>query len=412
MSLANGRHYLAIPGPSVMPDRVLQAMHQPAPNIYAGGLIDMTDSLIPDLKYVARTDGHVAIYVANGHGAWEAAVSNVLAPGETVLVLATGRFCIGWGEMATRLGIKVETLDFGMRDAIDLDQVETHLKSDTGGRIKAVMAVHVDTSTSVRNDIAALRQAMDRTGHGALLMADCIASLGCDQFEMDEWGVDVMVAGCQKGLMTPPGMSFVYFNDRAAAVRDQMANVSLYWDWKPRVAPNQYYEYFCGTAPTHHLLGLREALDMIKEETIQNVWARHTTLAQAVWAACECWAKGGPLELNIADPDLRSVAVTSLRIGAPYGTQLRDWTEHQAGVTLGIGLGMADPSDPAWHGFFRIGHMGHVNAQMVMGTLGSIQAGLMALDIPHGAGGLDAAAQVLAGVGAPDHQGGASGCCT
>lgn len=396
MSLANGRHYLAIPGPSVMPDRVLQAMHQPAPNIYEGGLIEMTESLIPDLKYVARTEGHVAIYIANGHGAWEGAVANVLAPGDTVLVLATGRFCIGWGEMASRIGVTVETLDFGKRDTIDQAQVLEVLKADTSGRIKAVMAVHVDTSSSVCNDIAALRQTMDQAGHGALLMADCIASLGCDRFEMDAWGVDVMVAGCQKGLMTPPGLSFIYFSDKAANARNELANVSSYWDWNPRINPDMYYEYFCGTAPTHHLLGLREALDMIKEETIETVWDRHSTLARAIWAACDAWATGGPLEMNISDLALRSCAVTSLRVGAPHGTKLREWSEHQAGVTLGIGLGMADPNDPAWHGFFRIGHMGHVNAQMIMGTLGSIQAGLLANNIPFGPGGLDAAAKVLA----------------
>ena len=396
MSLSQGRQYLAIPGPSVMPDRVLQAMHQPCPNIYEGGLIEMTHSLIPDLKYVAGTLGNAVIYVANGHGAWEAAVSNILAAGDTVLVLATGRFCVGWGEMASSLGVEVETIDFGGQHTIEYDQVRDHLRADTSGRIKAVMAVHVDTSTSVRNDISALRGAIDASGHNALLMVDCIASLGCDEFRMDDWGVDVMVSACQKGLMTPPGIAFVFFSEKAGAVRNAMERVSAYWDWNPRVEPDNYYKYFCGTAPTQHLLGLREALDMIREEELPQIWARHEALACAVWAACSAWGEGGPLTMNIADPALRSRAVTALAIGTPDGTRLRRWTEHQAGLTLGIGLNMATPEDPNADGFFRIGHMGHVNAQMIMGTLGSIQAGLIALDIPHGPGGLDAAARALA----------------
>ena len=395
MSLRHGRGYLAIPGPSVMPDAVLQAMHAPAPNIYEGGLIDLTDSLIPDLKKVAGTKGEAAIYIANGHGAWEGAVSNVFAPGDTVLVLATGRFCIGWGDMAAALGVKVQTLDFGKRATIDLDQVEQTLRADTAGNIKAVMAVHTDTSTGVCNDIAALRRAIDATGHDALFMVDCICSLGCDEFHMDDWGVDVMVTACQKGLMTPPGLSFVFFNDKARGYRARLGRVSSYWDWTPRVNPEVYYQYFCGTAPTHHLLGLRVALDMIMDEGMANVWARHATLARAVWAACETWGQGGSLELNMPNPAHRSHAVTALRIDAPDGTRLREWMEQNTGVTLGIGLGMAEPDDPAWHGFFRIGHMGHVNAHMVLGVLGGIEAGLAALDIPHTPGGVAAAVQVI-----------------
>lgn len=398
MSLSNGHHYLAIPGPSVIPDRVLRAMHRAAPNIYTGALVDMTHTLLPDLKAVAQTDGDVAIYIANGHGVWEAAIANTLNPGDTVLVLATGTFCIGWGAMAESMGVTVQTIDFGKRETIDMDAVASALRDDTEGRIKAVMAVHVDTSTSVKNDIAGLRSVLDTTGHNALLFADCIASLGCDEFQMDAWGVDVMVAGCQKGLMTPPGMAFVFLNDRAKVARSNVTRVSSYWDWKPRIAPDYYYQLFCGTAPTHHLYGLREALDIMAEEGLPNVYARHSGLAQAVWAAVDHWGQGGPMELNIQDPAHRSNAVTSVRIGAPHGTRLRDWVTENTGITLGIGLGMAMPEDPAWHGFFRIGHMGHVNAHMVLGVLASIEAGLAALDIPHRPGGIGAAAQVIASV--------------
>ena len=389
MSLANGRAYLAIPGPSVMPDAVLQAMHRASPNIYEGELHNLTDSLIPDLKYVARTNGHVAIYIGNGHAAWEAALANVTSVGDTVLLPATGRFGIGWGEMAASMGINVQTIDFGMQSDFDLGAIADALRADKSQKIKAVLAVHVDTSTSVKNDIAGLRRVLDETGHPALLMADCIASLGCDRFEMDAWGVDVMVTACQKGLMTPAGISFVYFSDKARAV--QGGNTTSYWNWRPRAQPELYYQYFNGTAPTHHLYGLRAALDLIKAETIEDVWARHTALAQSLWTAFDCWSSTGPMKLNITDPTKRSHAVTSVEMDAGQADALRNWCEHKAGLTLGIGLGREPAS-----AFFRVGHMGHINAHMMMGVLGTIEAGLCALDIPHGAGALQAAAQVIA----------------
>ncbi|MEL6169266.1 MAG: aminotransferase class V-fold PLP-dependent enzyme [Pseudomonadota bacterium] len=396
MSLGHGRTYLAIPGPSVMPDRVLRAMHRAAPNIYEGELPDMMPGLLRDLKAVARTEGHCAIYIANGHGAWEAALANVLGPGDKALALCTGRFGHGWAEVAESLGSDVEILDFGLRGPIDMSRVAERLAADDGHTIKAVLSVFVDTSTSVKNDIAGVRAAMDEAGHPALLMADCIASLACDPFEMDAWGVDVTVTGSQKGLMTPPGLGFVFFNERADAVRRAMPRVTKYWDWQPRTRPEGFYQYFNGTAPTHHLYGLRAALDMIGEEGIEAIWARHEALAGAVWAACEAWSAEGPLELNVADRKDRSRAVTTLRIGREHGPALREWAEHRAGVTLGIGLGMADPDDPMSHGYFRIGHMGHVNAHMVLGALSVIEAGLRATGVTIGQGALDAAAAEIA----------------
>ena len=389
MSLSNGRSYLAIPGPSVMPEAVLREMHRASPNIYEGELHDLTNSLIPDLKAVAMTNQNVAIYIGNGHASWEAALANVVSEGDTVLVLATGRFCIGWGEMAEGLGVAVQTIDYGDRSDIDLAQVEKALRADKTGKIKAILAVHVDTSTSVKNDIAGLRGVLDAAGHDALLMADCIASLGCDRFEMDAWGVDVMVSACQKGLMTPAGISFVWYNAKADARRGN--RVTRYWDWRARTDPEYYFQYFNGTAPTHHLYGLRTALNMIKAEGLEAVFDRHEALANAVWAAFECWSKEGPLHLNIADPAKRSHAVTSVGAGSPNADLLRRWCEEKAGLTLGIGLGR-DPADA----YFRIGHMGHVNAHMIMGVLGTMEAGLTALKIPHGKGAVDAAAAVIA----------------
>ena len=397
MSLANGRPYLAIPGPSVSPERVLRAMHRTSPNIYEGDLVEMTHGIIPDLKRVAGTRHFATIYIGNGHAAWEAALCNVIAPGDKVLVPVTGMFGYGWAEMARGVGAEVEVVDFGVRTGMDMDRVAEILAADKAHEIKAVLGVHVDTSSSIRTDLGALRAAIDAAGHPALLMADCIASLGCDRFEMDSWGVDVMVAASQKGLMVPPGLGFVFFNDKAAEVRAAMPRVSRYWDWTPRAEPEFFYQYFGGTAPTHHLFGLRAALDMIHEEGLEAVYARHATLARAIWAAVDTWGQGGPIALNVAEPGKRSHAVTSLRIGAPHGTALRRWTETQAGVTLGIGLGMATEDDPKADGFFRFGHMGHVNAHMVLGMLASVQAGMTAIGAPYGAGGLDAASEVIAG---------------
>mgnify|MGYP001801014722 CR=1 FL=1 len=300
MSLGNGTHYLAIPGPSVMPDAVLRAMHRPAPNIYTGELHDIVDSLIPDLKAVAGTRHNVAIYIANGHGGWEAAVSNTLSRGDKVLSLATGIFAHGWADMAEVMGVQTHRLDFGKRDAVDLARVEEALTADSGHEIKAVLTVQVDTSTSILNDIRGLRAVLDRVGHPALLMVDCIACMGSDRFEMDAWGADVVVTGSQKGLMVPPGLAFVFFNDKADAARDNANLLTRYWDWRPRSEGAEFYRYFCGAAPTHHLYGLRAALDMINEEGLEQVWARHMTLAEAIWAAFDQWGTAGAVELNVA----------------------------------------------------------------------------------------------------------------
>ena len=398
MNLANGRPYLAIPGPSVMPDRVLAAMHRAAPNIYAGALPDMVQTLWPDLRALAGTAGHVALYIANGHGAWEAANANLFSRGDRALVLATGRFGHGWKESALAMGVRAECLDFGKSAPVDLAQLEAALRADPGHELKAVLVTHVDTASSVKNDIAAIRAVLDVVGHPALLAVDCIASMGCDPFEMDAWGVDVAVAASQKGLMVPPGLGILWFSDRALA-RSRFADLRTpYWDWTPRATATEFWQHWAGTAPTHHLFGLRESLNMIAEEGRAVVWARHAALARTVWAAFEAWGVGNPdIALNVADPAHRGHAVTAARLGAPHATRLRIWLEQKAGVTLGIGLGMALPSEPAYDGFLRVAHMGHVNAHMTLGVLAAMQAGMVALDIPHGPGALDAAARVVAG---------------
>ncbi|MFD0916069.1 pyridoxal-phosphate-dependent aminotransferase family protein [Pseudahrensia aquimaris] len=396
MSLNHGRTQLAIPGPSVIPERVLLAMHRPSPNIYEGELIEVTHSLVPDLKTVAQTKGDVAIYIANGHGAWEAALRNTIAPGEKVVVIATGRFGAGWGDLAKDMGIETIVLDFGMHSDADPQKLEEVLRADTKGEIKAVLTVQTDTASSVRNDVVALRKAIDAAGHDALYMVDCIACLGCDAFHMDEWSVDVMVAACQKGLMTPAGLGFVYFNDKAAQARNGK-QPGFYFDWVPRADPEMYYQFFGGTAPTHHIYGLREALDMmVHEEGLEACWKRHETIARAYCSAVEAWGEGDGMHHNIADKTKRSNAVSTITTGPGEAAKMRKWVEENAGVTLGIGLGFGAPGSVEFVRRFRIGHMGHQNIAMTMGVIGSIDCALKALNIKHGDGALDAASKVLA----------------
>ncbi|MEM6987392.1 MAG: aminotransferase class V-fold PLP-dependent enzyme [Pseudomonadota bacterium] len=401
MSLTHGYSHLAMPGPTVIPDRVLQAMHRPSPDIYSGELVDGSDQLYQDLAGIAQTSHDTVIFIGNGHAAWEGALVNTLAPGERVLALYTGRFGRGWAAMAEALGIEVQPLDFGIDKPVDPQRVGDALREDVDRRIKAVITVHTDTSTSIRNHIESVRTAIDASGHPALLMVDCIASLGCEPYYMDDWGVDVTVAACQKGLMTPPGLAFNFVGPRAREKRNTLGRVSSYWDWNPRLDGEHYYQKFCGTPPTHHLFGLREALNMLAEEGIENTWQRHTTNAKAVWAAADAWSKEGSVRLHIADTAHRSTGVTTLQAGDGNGPRIRAWCIDEVGVTLGFGLPLGEIASARPDNLFRIGHMGHVTTHALLGSLGCIEAALSALKIPHGAGALAAATEVIATAG-PD----------
>lgn len=397
MLLNTGRPYLAIPGPSAVPDRVLNAMHRASPNIYEGEIVEMTRLLIPDLKRVACTDQHVAIYITNGHGAWEAAATNMFSRGEKALVVATGRFGIGWAEHVQRLGVEVEVLDFGRASPADPQRITDALRADTGQAIKAVLVTHVDTASSARNDIPSIRAAIDAAGHPALLAVDAIASIGCDELRMDDWGIDIIIGASQKGLMLPPGLAFLWISGKALAASAASDLRTPYWDWSLRVAGAEFWQYFGGTAPTHHLYGLRESLTMmLDEEGLEAVWSRHGRLAATVWAAFDTWgADNSGIRLNVADPAHRGHSVTAARIPNGGATKLRRWLEKEAGVTLGIGLGMALPTEPAYDDFLRIAHMGHVNAHMTLGALAAMEAGMQAIGIPHGPGAIEAAARAL-----------------
>lgn len=389
MNLNRGRALTAMPGPSVIPDRVLAAMHQSMPNIYEGDLVDISMSNFADLPAVARTRGRAFIAISNGHGAWEMSLTNTLSRGDTVLVLESGRFAPGWGEQAHLLGCRVETLNAPERSAVDPNAVEDFLRADTGHRIKAILVVQVDTASGVLNDIAAIRRAIDAAGHPALYMVDCIASLGCESYEMDAWGVDITVGGSQKGLMVPPGLGFVWASDKALAAHAKADMRSPYWDWTARMDESLFYLNFCGTAPIQHMFALREALDMIAEEGIENVWARHRVFADAVRAAIGTWATQGGIEFNILEPSRRANSTTTILTGEIDADRLREICNTSAGLTLGIGLGDFDGRA------FRIGHMGHMNPPMVLGTLATVEAGLIAMGAPIGGSGLAEAAKVV-----------------
>ena len=388
MTVSNGRPFLSIPGPTNVPDAVLAAMQRPAVDIYSGEMIGITESCLKDLASIFRTQGRVYIYAANGHGGWEAALTNVLSCGQTVLALESGRFAIGWGEMAKMLGVEVEVLPGSWRRAVDPAALEERLWRDRAHAIKAVLAVHIDTASGVVNDIPAIRRAIDAAGHPALLMVDAVASLGCVPFEMDAWNVDVAMSGSQKGLMTPPGLAFVAANARARRVHETAGLRTLYWDWSFREGEVHYQKY-CGTPPEHLLFGLRKALDLLQAEGLDNAIRRHTLLAEATRAAVARWAEGEALAFNIESPAERANSVTCVLTNGCDPWALHAYCRDKCGVTLGIGLGALDGKA------FRVAHMGHVNAPMVLGTLGAVEMGLKALGIPHGSGGVQAAVEYL-----------------
>lgn len=390
MTVRAGREFLAIPGPTTMPDEVLAAMHRPAIDIYAGPLLDTTASIQESLRQLFRAKRRPYIYIANGHGAWEAGLTNLFSKGDKILVLESGRFAIGWGAMAEGLGIEVEVLPCRWDRAVNPAAVAERLQADRERRIRAVLVVQVDTASGVVNDIPAIGAAIRAARHDALYLVDTVASLACMPFDMDAWGVDLAMAASQKGLMTPPGLSFIAVSDRARAVHETAGLRTPYWDWTRREGEEHYTNY-AGTAPEHLLFGLRKALDMIEAEGCPAIFERHRILAGAVQRAVEVWSQGGALSFSISEPAQRSHTVTAVRLeGEGRAAALIGYCNQKCGVVLGRTLG-----ELAGKGF-RIAHMGHVNAPMVLGVLGVVEAGLKALDIPHGQGGVTAAIEWIA----------------
>lgn len=390
LSMIAGPNLVAIPGPSVVPERVLAAMHRPMPDIYAGELLTIVDEVWERLPGLVRTTtARPFLTIGNGHSTWATAMSNTLSRGDKVLVLECGRFGAVWADMARFDGLDVELLVAERGMAIDPAVVAARLAADPGRAIKAVMLAQTDTASSVRNDIAAIRGVLDTADHPALLMVDGIASIGCERFEMDALGVDVALAASQKGLMTPPGLGLVWAGPRALAAHRRADMRTQYWDWTTRDQAGPMYLRFCGTPPVSLLYGLREALAMIDEEGLDAVWARHQVLADAVRAAVAAWSVPDGIGFHAVHAAERGNSVTTVESGSIDARRLSAVCRDQLGVTLGVGLGDLDGCG------FRIAHMGHASPSMVLGVLGVVETALGAMGTPVGGSGVAAAAAVI-----------------
>ena len=398
--LDHGREHLAIPGPSNIPQRVLQAMNRPAPNIYGKEIEVVTEKVREGITKFANTSGQTVIYVSNGHGVWEAALANLFRPNDQVLLCSTGHFGHKWGIIAKRLGLNLNHLDVGFNRIIDPNQIEKILKNDRAQEIKGILAVHTDTSSSSKNRIQEFKEAIEVTKHPAILVIDAIASFGCERIEMDPWGIDVLITASQKGLMTPPGLAYCIVNERAQNYSKNLNSreqiTSPYWDWQPRLNPTRFYDIFSGTAPTNLLFGQLEALKMLMEEGRENVFLRHEILSGMVWECIDhLGSNGGALSLNIANRNYRSNAVTTIFSKGFDFSKVREWISEQGGIDLGVGIGFSSKEFLDGRSVFRIGHMGHLNPHMILGVLGLLEAGLEKENIPFTPGGVTSATKFM-----------------
>ncbi|MCD6681246.1 MAG: aminotransferase class V-fold PLP-dependent enzyme [Burkholderiaceae bacterium] len=381
-----GRHFLQIPGPTNVPDRILRAMDYPTIDHRGPEFGRLGRAVLTGIREIFRTRSPVVIYPASGTGAWEAALVNTLSPGDSVLMCETGHFATLWKKMAERLGLVVEFVPGDWRHAVDPETVERILVEDVQRRLRAVCVVHNETATGVTSDVAAIRRAIDASKHPALLLVDTISSLGSIDYRHDEWGVDVTVAGSQKGLMLPPGLSFNAVSDKALAASKSAKLPRSYWDWHDQLASNER-GYFPFTPATNLLYGLHEAIAMLLEEGLENVFARHRRHAAATRAAVQGWG----LEILCADPQRYSAALTAVLMPAGHSADaLRKVALERFNLSLGQGLSkVADK-------VFRIGHLGDFNDLTLMGTLSGIEMSLALAGVPHSRGGAQAAMQSLA----------------
>ena len=382
---AVGRHFLQIPGPTNVPDRVLRAMDYPTIDHRGPQFAAIGKKCLDGMKTIFKTRSHVVIYPASGTGAWEAALVNVLQEGDLVLMVETGHFATLWHKMATKLGLETEFLATDWRRGVDPQAVEDRLRADTGGKIKAVCVVHNETSTGSTSAIAAVRAAIDAVGHDALYLVDTISSLASIDFRHDEWGVDVTVSGSQKGLMLPPGLSFNAVSEKALSVSQASGMRRSYWDWSEQIAANADGA-FPYTPATNLLYGLAEAIDMLHEEGLDAVFARHDRHAAATRRAVQAWG----LEVLCQEPRDFSSSLTAVLL--PDG---HDADAFRAGVLEKFNMSLGNGLSKLAGKVFRIGHLGDFNDLMLLGTLSGVEMGLSLADIPHQKGGVDAAMSVL-----------------
>ena len=382
---AAGRHFLQIPGPTNVPDRVLRAMDYPTIDHRGPQFAEIAMKCLDGMKTIFKTASPVVIYPASGTGAWEAALVNVLNEGDLVLMIETGHFATLWHKMATNLGLKTEFLATDWRRGVDPQAVEDRLQADADGKIKAVCVVHNETSTGSTSAIAEVRAAIDSAGHDALLLVDTISSLASIDFRHDKWGVDVTVSGSQKGLMLPPGLSFNAVSEKALSVSRTSGMRRSYWDWSEQIASNADGA-FPYTPATNLLFGLAEAIDMLHDEGLDEVFARHDRHAAATRRAVQAWG----LEVLCQEPRDFSSSLTAVLL--PDG---HDADAFRASVLKKFNMSLGNGLSKLAGKVFRIGHLGDFNDLMLLGTLSGVELGLSLADIPHQKGGVDAAMSLL-----------------
>lgn len=390
--LHTGRHFLQIPGPTNVPDRVLRAMDRPVIDHRGPEFAQLGREVLDGLRSIFQTSGPVIMFPSSGSGAWEAAIVNTLSPGDRVLMFETGHFSSLWKQVAERHGVQVEYVPGNWRRGADPAEAEARLAADRQHSFKAVMVVHNETSTGVTSRIPQLRAAMDRAKHPALLMADTISSLGSVEYRHEQWGVDVTVGGSQKGLMLPPGLSFNAVSEKALAANKSAKLHRYYWDWQEMLTPNRQ-GFFPYTPATNLLYGLREALNMLHEEGLENVFARHARHGEATRAAVRAWG----LEIVCEQPQEYSNSLTAVFMPEGHDADhLRQVILSNFDMSLGAGLSKLARR------VFRIGHLGHFNDLMLMGTLSGVEMGLRFAVVPHKPGGVAAAMNSLIGAKLPE----------
>jgi len=382
----SGRHFLQIPGPTNVPGRILRAIEQPTIDHRGPDFAKLGHEVLDGLKEIFKTKQPVIIYPASGTGAWEAALVNTLSAGDRVLMAETGQFAVLWKKLAEKLGLKVEFLPGDWRHSVDTAQIEQHLANDPGHTIKAVCVVQNETSTGVASDVAATRQVMNQTGHPALLMVDTISSLASMDYRHDEWGVDVTIAGSQKGLMLPPGLSFNAVSEKALSAGESATLPRAYWNWTDMLSANRN-GFFPFTPATNLLYGLRESIGMLLEEGLDNVFARHARHAEATRRAVTAWG----LEIVCKQPYAFSDSLTAIMLPDGHDADaLRQIILDRFDMSLGTGLGKFAGK------IFRIGHLGDFNDLALAGTLSGVEMGLSLAGVPHNKGGINAALEFMA----------------
>lgn len=386
MTVRRGRHFLQIPGPSNSPDRVLSAIGQPTLDHRGPEFAELGKAVLGGMRKIFQTEHPVVIYPSSGTGAWEAALVNLFNPGDKLLMVETGQFASLWNELAGRLGYQTEFIEGDWRRGVQAEQVEARLKADEAAEIRAVCMVHNETSTGATSHVEQVRKAIDATGHEALFLVDTISGLASMDYRHDAWGVDVSISGSQKGLMVPPGLSFNALSPRALEAAKSATVPRSYWDWRPMLSMNES-GYFPYTPSTNLLFGLNEAIDMLLEEGLDAVFARHLRMGEATRHAAQAWG----LDVQCENLDERSNVLTAIRLPDGHDADaLRAVILKQFDVSLGNGLGKIKGK------VFRIGHLGDFNEPMLLGTLGAVEAGLKLAGVPHQAGGVDAAMRYLA----------------